>query len=199
MKKTLFLIIVLLLVTGCEFVDDPTVAVTIAKRLSNTARCVDGCSVVIGDSNVFWYDWNFIPGNVCNKGIGGTQIQFVTDNMDAIAKLNPARLIIWTGQNDHKRPLEEIKADYAAMFAAMLKLTCPIYILSVHPYNGNLQPDNAQMMQINDFLRSHDGEGYTFIDIYNDIEACGEACYFNVGHLSHAGFEIIKTRILEII
>lgn len=183
--------------TRCDnSVSDPTASLILAQRIDNVSKCKNGCSVVIGDSNVFWYDWKFIPGDVCNMGIGGTRINFVINNIDNIVALNPSQLIVWTGQNDHKRPMANIYADYDLLFAEIKKLSCPVYILSVHPYNG-LNNDNALMMQINDYLRVHDGEGYVFIDIYNDIQLCGSDCFLNVGHLNSIGFGVIKSRVLE--
>ena len=193
MRKIFFTLLLAIISNGCynETVND----IVFAQKLSNVSECRDGCTIVTGDSNVFWYNWRFIPGDVCNTSFGGTPISYVTGSMNRLSSVNPIRVIIWTGQNNYLQSIDKIRIEYDKLFDAIKKLSCPVYIISVHPYYEGR--DNVQMILMNDYLKSHDGDGYTFIDIYDDIEKCGEVCFMNSGHLSDAGFKVIQERVLE--
>jgi len=172
--------------------------------------------VFLGNSITDGAEWFELLGNKrCrNRGISADVTEGVLLRLDAITKLQPAKIFIMIGVNDLSRNMtvDEITANYRIILER-IRTESPrtkVYVESVLPVNPatgmarNHTDKTELIMELNGRLKALASEfGHTYIDLFSVMADSNNhlpgKCSIDGLHLSYEGYRIWAETIREFV
>ncbi len=172
--------------------------------------------VFLGNSITDGAEWFELLGNKkCrNRGISADVTEGVLLRLDAVTKLQPAKIFIMIGVNDLSRNMtvDEITANYRTILERIRKESprTKVYVESVLPVNPatgmarNHTDKTELIMELNGRLKSLASEfGHTYIDLFSVMADSNNylprKCSIDGLHLSYEGYRIWAETIREFV
>lgn len=188
--KKLILLIVALAGVNC-FVNSQTLSVAVdsskfapywwhSKDMYDNLPDIRNEIVFLGNSITDGAEWFELLGNkkCINRGISADITEGILFRLDAITKLQPAKIFIMIGVNDLSRNMthEEVAANYRKILER-IRSESPrtrVYVQSVLPVNPatgmakNHTNKTPEIMELNGRLKTLAAEfGYTYVDLFS--------------------------------
>jgi lysophospholipase L1-like esterase len=159
MKKLLLAIIVLFLLSGCEYGgSEPDVSPYDYTELDSISFVKDGNEtkvLILGDSTMYKGEtWNYLPYTVYNAGMGTTTTIGVLNRMHLIDTVDPDIVIVGAGMNDvfHGHNIVDIQARFLEIKEICKSKNVPVVFIEVSdPYNVS----SGIVSMINNFVNEN--------------------------------------------
>jgi len=185
-----------------------------SKDMSDHLPDIKNEIVFLGNSITDGMEWSELLGNkkCVNRGISADITEGILIRLEAITKLQPAKIFIMIGVNDLSRNMtpEEVAANYRKILERVKSETprTKVYIESVLPVNPatgmalNHTNKTPQIMELNGRLKELAAEfGYTYIDLFSVMADANNylprKCSIDGLHLTYEGYRIWAEAIKE--
>lgn len=225
MKKSLFSALIALITIISSYGQQPTPAVDSSKYSAYWWHSKDMYDhlpdsrneiVFLGNSITDGAEWFELLGNKrCrNRGISADVTEGVLLRLDAVTKLQPAKIFIMIGVNDLSRNMtvDEITANYRTILER-IRTESPrtkVYVESVLPVNPatgmalNHTNKTELIMELNGRLKTLASEfGHTYIDLFSVMADSDNylprKCSIDGLHLSYEGYRLWVETIREFV